>query len=291
MAARLRSRRELRRRIAEVPFWWHSIDLGHGVVTPGHKTAAVLEGELAALALPDLAGRSVLDIGGWDGYFAFEAERRGAARVGVVDHYMWAMDSPGQQDYWRRCMRDGVTPRPYHETEFWHPDTMPGKRGFDLAREVLGSGVEDFPVDFMTCDLEALGQWDVVLYLGVLYHMEDPVGALRRVAEVTRELAIVETEAVVVPAFEAQAVWRFFPGAELNGDVSNWWAPNLPGLGGALTASGFANPRAVSGPPPQLLEQPGGPHHYRAVVHGTRGVAPSPGRGAPPAGWLRRPDD
>jgi tRNA (mo5U34)-methyltransferase len=261
------TRRRLQEQVDEVPFWFHSIDLGHGVVTPGHKDPATLAAELDALSLPDLRGRSVLDIGGWDGFFAFEAERRGAARVGVVDHYMWAMDSPGQQAYWRRCMAAGVTPRPYHETEFWHPDTLPGKRGFDLAHEARGSAVEAFAVDFMDCDLDALGAWDVVLYLGVLYHMEDPLRALRRVAAVARELAVVETEAIIIPAFEQEAIWRFFPGAELNGDVSNWWAPNMAALQGALSAAGFGAVRVTGGPPPALAEQPGGPHHYRATVH------------------------
>lgn len=259
--------KSLQERVDEVPFWFHSIDLGHGVVTPGHKDAQELAREVAALALPDLRGRSVLDIGGWDGFFAFEAERRGAARVGVVDHYMWSMDSPGQQAYWRRCMDEGVTPRPYHETEFWQPDAMPGRRGFDLAREALGSKVEAFPVDFMGCDLDALERWDVVLYLGVLYHMEDPLRALRRVGAVTRELAVVETEAIVVPGFEQEALWRFFPGGELNGDVSNWWAPNLVALRGALGAAGFASTRVTAAPDPSLLTAPGGPHHFRATVH------------------------
>jgi len=266
-------RRRLQERVDAVAFWWHSIDLGGGVQTAGRKSAGTLRDELKALALPDLTGKSVLDIGGWDGFFAFEAERRGAARVGVVDHYMWAMDVPGQQAYWRRCMAEGIEPRPYHETEFWHPDTLPGKRGFDVAREALGSRVEAFAVDFMTCDLEALGSWDVVLYLGVLYHMEDPLRALRRVAAVTRELAVVETEAIVLPGLEHEALWRFFPGAELNGDVSNWWAPNRTALLGALRAAGFASATGVSGPPAGLAEAPGGPHHYRLTAHGADGAA------------------
>jgi tRNA (mo5U34)-methyltransferase len=266
-------RRRLREKVAAVPFWWHSIDLGHGVVTPGHKSAQALRQELDAMALPDLRGKSVLDIGGWDGFFAFEAERRGAARVAVVDHYMWSMDSPGQQAYWRRCMQEGITPRPYHETEFWHPDTLPGKRGFDLAREALGSSVEPIVADFMTCDLAAIGTWDVVLYLGVLYHMQEPLTALRRVAAVTRELAVVETEAIVVPGLEHEALWRFFPFAELNGDVSNWWAPNLTGLTGALRAAGFAAASPSLGPSAELVASAGGPHHYRLTVHAAKPAA------------------
>jgi len=260
--------RRVRRRVDDVGFWWHSIDLGRGVVTPGAKSAGALAHELAAIALPDLTGRSVLDIGGWDGYFAFEAERRGAARVAVLDHYMWAMDVPGQQAYWRRCMEHGVAPRPYHETEYWHPETLPGKVGFDTARELLGSAVEPIVADFATCDLDAVGVWDVTLFLGVLYHMRDPLGALSRLAALTGKRAIIETEAVVVPGYEHEAMWRFFPGAELNGDVSNWWAPNIAALVGALEPAGFSRADVKLGPSRELVEsEPGTPVHYRAVVH------------------------
>jgi tRNA (mo5U34)-methyltransferase len=259
--------RRTRRRVEDVGFWWHSIDVGNGVTTPGAKSAGELAHELEAIRLPDLTGRTVLDIGGWDGFFAFEAERRGAARVTVLDHYMWSLDIPAQQDYWRRCMAQGVAPRAYHETEYWHPDALPGRAGFDTARELRGSGVEPVVGDFATMDLAPLGRFDVVLFLGVLYHLTDPLGALRRLASLTRERAIIETEAVVIPGFEHEALWRFFPGAELNGDVSNWWAPNIAALVGALEPAGFARAEVTLGPSRELLAQDGGPHHYRAVVH------------------------
>lgn len=70
----------MQREVNSVPFWWHSIDLGDGVVTPGYKTPEMLARELDAMRLPDVRGSTVLDIGGWDGFFAFEAERRGAPR-------------------------------------------------------------------------------------------------------------------------------------------------------------------------------------------------------------------
>jgi tRNA (mo5U34)-methyltransferase len=270
------ARSRVRRLADSVPFWFHSIDLGHGVVTPGHKSPEVLASELAAFGLPeDLSGRSVLDIGGWDGYFAFAAERRGAARVAVLDHYMWSLDIPGQQAYWQRCREEGVAPRPYHETEHWQPDTLPGKRGFDVAREALDSSVEAIVADFMTTDLAELGLWDYVLYLGVLYHIPDPMTALQRVAAVTRDRAVIETEAVVIPGFEHEALWRFFPGAELNADVSNWWAPNMAALVGALTPAGFAGAEVRRGPDAALLEQPGGPHHFRAIVQAHKDPVPT----------------
>lgn len=267
MLGGLRQRKEIRRRVEAVPFWWHSIDV-RGVTTPGVKTPPELKRELAGVDLPDLRGKSVLDIGGWDGFYAFEAERAGAARVAVIDHYMWSLDLPGMVAYWERCKSEGVPPRPYHETEYWHPDTTPGKAGFDTARELRGSSVEAIVDDFMTTDLDALGQWDVVLYLGVLYHMENPMLALRRLSQVTRERAIVETEAAVIPGSEHQALWRFFPGAELNADISNWWAPNMAGLAGALPAAGFSGVEVKRGPSPEQLSAEGpDPLHYRAVVH------------------------
>ena len=260
-----------RRRVDRVGFWWHSIDLGDGVVTPGVKTPQQLAHELEAAALPALHGKTVLDIGGWDGFFAFAAERGGAARVAVLDHYMWSLDIPAQQRYWAECRERGVAPRPYHETDLWHPDELPGKAGFDTAREILASRVEEIVADFATCDLDAVGTWDVTLFLGVLYHMPDPLGALERLARMTREMAVIETEAVVVPGFEHEALWRFFPAAELNGDVSNWWAPNIAALVGALEPAGFAQAEVTLGPSRELLDQPGGPHHYRAVVHALKG--------------------
>jgi tRNA (mo5U34)-methyltransferase len=257
-----------RRLVDQVGFWFHSIDVGHGVTTPGFKSAERLAAELETMELPaDLTGRCVLDIGGWDGFFAFEAERRGAARVAVLDHYTWSLDLVGQQAYWRQCIEAGVHPEPYHETEYWQPDTLPGKAGFDTARSLRGSGVQEIAVDFMDCELAAVGSWDVALYLGVLYHMEDPLRALRRLAAVTGDVAIIETEAVVVPGHEDDALWRFFPGAELNGDASNWWAPNLTGLLGALSAAGFERVEVKAGPPAELLVADGDPQHYRAVVH------------------------
>jgi tRNA (mo5U34)-methyltransferase len=262
-------RRRLRKAVRSHPFWWHSIELGDGVVTPGTKSLELLRTELELMQLPPLEGRSVLDVGGWDGFFAFEAERRGAIRVAVLDHYFWSMELGAMTAYYRRCREEGVSPRPYHEMPFWHPDEMPGKRGFDVAREALGSRVQAIPVDFMAVDLAQVGEWDVTFFLGVLYHMEDPLRALRRLATVTRELAVIETEAVVVPGYEHEALWRFFPGAELNNDISSWWAPNMPALAGAIVAAGFSQVDVKVGPPPELLDlgKSGTTPHFRAVVH------------------------
>src|SRR4051794_30987946 len=163
----------------------------------------------------------------------------------------------------------------------WHPDTLPGKAGFDTARRALGSRVEEIVADFATCDLAAVGRWDVSFFLGVLYHMRDPLGALTRLAQMTGDVAIIETEAVAIPGLEHEAMWRFFPGAELNGDVSNWWAPNIAALVGALEPAGFSRADVKLGPSRELVEsEPGAPVHYPAGVDAPEERAHPP----PPAG-------
>jgi len=68
-----------------VPAWFHSLDLGGGLQTAGVKSHSDLASELEALRLPELRAKSVLDIGAWDGFYSFEAERAGASRVVALD--------------------------------------------------------------------------------------------------------------------------------------------------------------------------------------------------------------
>jgi tRNA (mo5U34)-methyltransferase len=200
----------LRRRVEEIK-WYHSIPLGDGIVTPGvHHAASKLE----RLHLPDdLSGKSVLDVGAWDGFFSFEAERRGADRVLAVDSYSWS--GPG-----------------------WGT-----KEGFELAREALGSQVEDREMEVLDVSPEAIGEFDIVLFLGVLYHMRHPLLALERVASVTRELLVLET-AIEISSTKRPAA-AFYPGRELDHDESNWWGPNLAAVEEMLRAAGFRETRVI----------------------------------------------
>lgn len=240
---------ELRQRIDAVPYWHHTIDLGHGVLTPGGggDTAHGLE----RIALPqDLTGKTVLDIGAWDGFYSFECERRGAARVVASDHYIW------------------------HQA--WA-----GKSGFELARSTLGSNVEDLDIDVFDISPETVGTFDIVLFLGVLYHLRDPFGGLTRAASVAQELLIVETHVdfldVERPAF------GFYPGAELAGDVTNWFGPNLPALTGMLEDVGFERIQVIGVEPDvgdeEWLATTGDGRRTqdtrRAVVHARRAEATS----------------
>lgn len=195
--------------------WYHTIDLGNGVVTPGVDNTAL---RLKQAALPDsFKGLSVLDIGAWDGFWSFEAERRGASRVVAADWYAW-------------------------HGQGWGTDK--GKAGFDLAREVLGSRVEDVAIDVMDLSPERLGTFDIVFFLGVLYHLPHPLLGLEKVASVSKALVVLET--VVDMVGYPRPAMAFYPGTELNNDPTNWCGPNIPAVHGMLKAVGFTSVSTIT---------------------------------------------
>jgi hypothetical protein len=97
----------------------------------------------------------------------------------------------------------------------------------------------------MSCDLAELGTFDVSLFLGVLYHLDDPLGALRRLRAVTRELAVVETAAICIKG-QDRPLLEFTPGAEVKNDPTNWFFPNEAAAVALLHAAGFADVRPVA---------------------------------------------
>ncbi len=272
---------ELQAQVDEID-WYHTIDLGEGVVTRGKGVQDTM-GEI----LPDVSGRSVLDIGAWDGKFSFICEKGGASRVVALDHYAWGIDFVARGAYWAECIQTGTfADQSRDETDFWRPD-LPGKRGFDLAKAALGSKVESVVADFQKVDLEGLGHFDVVLYLGVLYHMKEPLTCLERVRAVTKEVAVIETEALHLERLEHEALMQFYAGSSLRTDFGNWYVPTIEALHNLCRAAGFSDVRTIVGPPapeppppPELNVRigrriagtppppPSAPsQHYRAVVH------------------------
>ncbi len=257
--------------------WFHTVDLGDGLVTNGDSPDSQI---LAAPgAIPDVAGKSVLDIGAWDGKYSYEAERAGAARVVALDHYVWKLDPIARAEYYQRCEAEGRLPDPEEiDYAFLTASDLPGKRGFDLLHEYLDSKVEAVVDDFMTMDLDTLGTFDVVLYFGVLYHMVDPIGALRRLHRVTGEVAVIETASVTVPGLEHESLCSFYAGNELHADYGNWFAPSEVALHGMCRAAGFRRVETKSATPTPPApptrrrrfrsrdRDPGVVHHTRTVV-------------------------
>lgn len=181
--------------------WWHQIELPDGYVTPGQDAS---KAKLASLHLPSLAGKTVLDVGAWDGYFSFAAERMGASRVLAADS--WAWQQPG------------------------------GKEGFEYARDAFASKVEDVEIEVLDISPETVGRFDVVLFLGILYHMRHPLLALERVASVTKELLVVET--LLDVTYLRSPAAAFYPWSMLR-DHTNWWGPNQAAVLGMLRSVGF----------------------------------------------------
>jgi tRNA (mo5U34)-methyltransferase len=150
----------------------------------------------------DLRGKRVLDIGAWDGWFSFEMERRGADVVAL----------------------DFVTTPQFVE-----------------AKRLIGSKVETVNGDICKISHKDLGYFDIVLFMGVLYHVKHPVLALENVCSMTRELACIESyttdqgeDLTVMPTLE------FYEGLELRGQFDNWCGPNVACMLAMTRAAGFA---------------------------------------------------
>ena len=97
-------------------------------------------------------------------------------------------------------------------------------RGFDIAHWALGSRVDKRVMSVEDITGETLGTFDYVLFLGVLYHSQDPMRYLRNVFSVTREVTIIETYVDGLDYDRPMMV--FYPGATLNDDPSNFRGPN-----------------------------------------------------------------
>lgn len=123
----------------------------------------------------------MLDIGAWHGYFSFECERRGASRVVAIDRFAW--DRYGMDE-------------------------------FLAARERLGSRVEYQHLDAHDLDADEIGRFDLVLFLGVFYHLRNPLAALERIASITERLLICETHVLLPFIHEKYPLVPFFPGDE-----------------------------------------------------------------------------
>ena len=209
--------------IAANPAWYHTIELAPGAVTPGRIDLRAT----AAKVLPDdLTGKRALDIGTFDGFWAFEMERRGARVVAIDVPTLESADWPAPS-------------RERHEANARAWGLELG-RGFRLAAEALGSSAErvECPVQELTRDRVG-GPVDFAFSGAILLHLRDPVGALERV------------HGVLEPGSELVILEPFSPGRTIRSPRRpvadfqplttpfNWWLPNLRALEAWLTTAGF----------------------------------------------------
>jgi tRNA (mo5U34)-methyltransferase len=142
--------------------WYHTLELAPGHVTEGMFD---LRDQMHNYGLPDrLDGKRVLDVGTWDGFWAFEMERRGAAEVVSLD-LDWEQDLD-----WPPRRRPAT-----------FPDTPRGA-GFRIAHEALDSKVERVNLSIYNATPEEIGSFDLVFCGSVLIHLRDQLLALERIA-------------------------------------------------------------------------------------------------------------
>lgn len=196
--------------------WYHTIDLGHGIVTPGlydHRPYLDFYG------LPEnLSGKTALDIGTASGFFAFELEKRGAT--------VTATDLPAWMDH--------------DFSPIYQPDQTPEEsqryllEPFALAKRVLNSRVEKCEINIYDISPETIGTFDLVFCGSVLLHLTDPVKALWHIQTVTKGVAIIATSIFQDGGAEPRA--QFI--GHNRGD--GYWIPNRSAMEAMVQSAGFA---------------------------------------------------
>ena len=203
-----------------VPLWFHTFALAPGIYTPG--IARDHGYRLAVLGADRFAGRSVLDVGAFDGFYSFLAEARGARRVVAVDNQQYVD--------WVRA-RFGVT--------------LQGGAGFRAIAGLIGSRVEYRRIDAL--DVHELGErFDVVLCFGVLHRVTDPIrllGALVDVLAPGGEI-VLETYGSHLPA-DVPAIEVHEPGDVYARDGFVYWGFSAEGLRRLARIAGFGEVEVV----------------------------------------------
>jgi tRNA (mo5U34)-methyltransferase len=218
---------EKQRRVGDYA-WYHTVDLGDGVVTPGQYDHRPL---LRHYGIPDdITGKSVLDVGPAHGYFAFELEARGAARVVTVELAHWSAHD-GSEALKEEFDRDRVDVRnePY----------LHGALEFAIAAR--GSSVEQTFSNVYDLSPATTGMFDLVFCGSMLIHLTDPLRALYAIRSVTRETAIIAT--TIDPMRVGRAPRARFVGTATG---QTFWEPNMACLERWALAAGFADVEQVS---------------------------------------------
>lgn len=256
----------LKQRVADQSYWYHRIELPGGVVTPGWAPLNALR-----YCIPeDMTGMRVLDIGAWDGYWTWEALKRGAADVVAIDDFSDTVGQPIKRDGWKTfdlCREAFDFTEPFNDG--WiRADNQQFVRRLEMSVYDLQLTDKDW-------------EFDVVFFFGTLYHLKHPLLALEKIAAVCNGAIYVETASLdeyspyrggLGKGFDQnEMVCEFYPGREYGDNEGNWWAPTLQCLGAMMASVGF---RDIEGWP--LTEEPKSLAECRGFLSGTKDPARVP---------------
>jgi tRNA (mo5U34)-methyltransferase len=206
----------LRARVAKEAYWFHRIEIAEDLTTPGWSDPK--SEKLPHYGLPeDMSGMRVLDIGCAEGFFSFEAERRGAREVIAIDA---------------------------------HPDSI---RRFNICRDALDSRATGFLTSIYDVSARTFGTFDLVMFFGVLYHLRNPLAALERIVEVCKGTILLQTAGFEDAAIGDQPIAKFHPFGIESGppekriwDPTVLWIPNAACVKSMLEHVGFNEIRKIS---------------------------------------------
>jgi tRNA (mo5U34)-methyltransferase len=206
--------------------WYHTIELGHGLVSKG---VFDLRSVVDRYGIPaSLRGKKCLEVGTGDGFFAFEMERRGAEKVVAID-----LARLGDCD-WVPDMKVRLAEA---------VDGDPWPLHFETAHAMRGSRV-----DYRFCSVYDLspytvGRFDVVFCGSLLLHLQNPLAALHAIRSVTRGIAIIETavSAELEQKFPGEPLLRFGAVDEekIPGEQNTFWVMTSAALEKMLRYAGF----------------------------------------------------
>ena len=209
------------------PLWYHTLEVAPGVVTPGWFDLRPIVG---GMPWPDVEGKRCLDVGTYDGFLAFEMERRGASEVVAID-----ISDPSQWDWGVRQRERGV------QAVRARAGSEPGA-GFAIAKALLGSEVERVESNVYELSPEALGRFDVVTCGSLLLHLRDPVRALEAIRGICDGLFL--SAETIRP--RRAVLHRRNPVAEFRaGENCQWWIVNAAGHRRLVASAGFSIERAA----------------------------------------------
>lgn len=230
----------IREQVAAQPYFFHRIRLWDEYYTPGWSD--VEKDKLPYYGLPErLDGMRVLDIGCAEGFFAFEAERRGAAQVVAIDSFEGSIER------------------------------------FNLVRLALGSKVNAYLCNVYDLSAKTFGTFDLVMFFGTLYHTKHPWYALEKVASVCSGRLLLQTLVTDEPEYQNQSLAVFHPFGIESGPPENrqhdptvFWVPTRECTKNLVRAAGFHDVDDVT-------SEVGKPYVLRARSADVKpGLAPDP---------------